>query len=48
MHCPELTLRVTRLGDFRKFLAVNFLIKVAQIFVNFLGYFEVCHYIIKS
>ena len=38
----------TRLGDFRKFLAANFLIKVAQIFGNFLGFFEVCHYIIKK
>ena len=35
---------VTRLGDFRKI----FLIKVAQIFGNFLGFFEVCHYIIKK
>ena len=32
---------VTRLGDFRKFLSANFLIKVVQIFGNFLGYFEV-------
>ena len=28
---------VTRLGDFWKFLATNFLIKVAQIFCNFVG-----------
>ena len=39
---------VTRLGHFRKFLEANFLVKVAQIFGNFLGYFEVCHCIIKS
>ena len=31
---------VTRLGDFLKFLVTNFLTKVAQIFGDYLGYFE--------
>ena len=31
---------VTRLGDFWKFLATNFLTKVTKIFGNFLGYCE--------
>ena len=39
---------VTRVGDFRKFLEANFLINVVQIFGKFLGYFEVCHYIINN
>ena len=39
---------VTRLGDFRKFLEANYLINVVQIFGKFLGYFEVCHYIINN
>ena len=38
---------VTRLGNFGKFQAANFLITGAQIFGNFLGYFEVCHFILK-
>ena len=32
--------RVTRLGDFWKFLITNCLTKVTQIFCDFLGYFE--------
>ena len=31
---------MTRLGDFLKFLSADILTKVAQIFNNFLGYFE--------
>ena len=31
---------VTRLGDFWKFFVTNFLTKVAQIFVDFWGYYE--------
>ena len=31
---------MTRLGDFWKFLVTNFLTKVAQMYVDFLGYFE--------
>ena len=34
---------VTRFGDFLKFLATNVTLKLAQIFVNFLGNFEVSH-----
>ena len=31
---------VTRFGDFWNFLAINFITKVAQIFGDFLGFFE--------
>ena len=32
--------RVSRLGDFWKFLLTNLVTKVAQLFVDFLGYYE--------
>ena len=39
---------VTRLGDFRKLLATNFLAKEAQMIGNFLGYFEKPHSYFKT
>ena len=39
---------VTRLGDFIKFWATNFLCKVAQIYSTFFGYFKVCHFLILN
>ena len=39
---------VTRLGDFRKLLATNFLAKEAQMIGNFLGYFEKSHSYFKT
>ena len=40
---PSLLIGVTRLGEFSKFLATNFVIKVAQIFGNNLGKITVYH-----
>jgi len=39
---------VTRLGNFLKFSATNFLTKVAQIFGNFLGYCEMHYFVNKN
>ena len=39
---------VTRLGGFSKFLATNFLIKVAQIYGNFWGYLEECYFLRRA
>ena len=39
---------VSRLGDFGKFFAANFLSKVAQIFSDFLGYFAKYHLEVKT
>ena len=43
-----LIISVTRLGDFWKFLATNFLTKVTQIFGNFLGYCEKHYFVSKN
>ena len=39
---------VTRFGDFWKFFATNVTLKLAQIFGNFLGNFEVSHSLRKN
>ena len=38
---------VTRLGDFWKFLVKKIDIKVAQIFGNYVAYFEECNFLRK-
>ena len=48
LHLETLSLSsapsVTRLGDFWKFFAANFVVKVTQVFGSNLGYFAVCHF----
>ena len=39
---------MARLGYFSKFLATAFSSKIAQILGDFLGYFEKCHFKIKT
>ena len=39
---------MTRLGNFEKFLATNFHVKVAKTFGNFLGHFEILHFQLKA
>ena len=44
----QLVISVNRLGDSWKFLATNFLIKVAKIISNLLDYFEECNFLRKN
>ena len=38
---------MTRLGDFLNFLMLNFLTKVAQMYIDFLGCFKRVHFMYK-
>ena len=44
----KLVISGTRLGDFWKFLATNFIAKVDQLFGDFLGYFDKYHFLSQS